>query len=214
MAGFLLACFLIFKIEVRMERQNLRAPEVLATIPEGSDVSDIAAILGNKLPNFNKNNFLLLGEPKEGYLFPDTYYFFLSDDGTQAITAMSENFSKKIAPLLPAIQASGKTENQIIVMASIIEREAAGDSDRSMISGILWKRIAAGMPLEVDAAPETYEIKGLPASPIANPGLPSILAALHPVSSPYFYYLYDKNGMIHYAVTFAQHKQNEAKYLQ
>lgn len=214
LAGLLIVCFLLFKLEVRIERQSLRAPEVLTTIPEGSNVSAIANILGSKLPNFNKNNFLLLAENKEGYLFPDTYYFFLSDDGTHAIQTMSDNFNKKITPLMGAIQASGKTENQIIVMASIIEGEASKEGDRGIISGILWKRIADGMPLQVDDAPETYKAQGLPEEPINNPGMSAILAALYPKSSPYLYYLYDKNGMIHYATTFAEHKQNEAKYLQ
>ena len=183
------------------------------TIPEGFDVSQIADTAGAKLPNFNKPDFLLEASGKEGYLFPDTYFFLTTANDTDVLNTMSANFTKKITPLLPEISASGKTESDIITMASILEREGKSQTDREVIAGILWKRISIGMPLEVDAAPETYQTKGLPENPIANPGLESIEAAIYPASSPYLYYLYDKNGVIHYAKTFAEHKLNEQKYL-
>ena len=69
------------------------------------------------------------------------------------------------------------------------------------------------MPLQVDVAPVTYDVKGLPKAPIGNPGLESIKAAISPKASPYLYYLHDKEGKIHYAKTFAEHKQNVVKYL-
>ena len=149
----------------------------------------------------------------EGYLFPDTYFFLTDSNETDVINSMNGNFKKKIMPLLPDITAFGKTEKEIITMASIIEREAKGDTDREIISGILWKRIKIGMPLQVDAAPETYKIKELPKNPISNPGLLSIKAAIHPVSSSYLYYLHDKNGSIHYAKNFTEHQANIRKYL-
>ena len=166
-----------------------------------------------KLANFNKDKFLLEAKDKEGYLFPDTYFFLNNANETDVIKSMSDNFEKKINPLLSEIISSGKTEKEIIIMASIIEREAKGEIDRDVISGILWKRISIGMPLQVDAAPETYKVKGLPKSPICNPGLEAIKASIHPQSSPYLYYLHDKDGNIHYARTFAEHKKNKLKYL-
>ena len=69
------------------------------------------------------------------------------------------------------------------------------------------------MPLQVDVAPETYKIKGLPKSPIGNPGLEAIVATIRPQSSPYFYYLHDKDGIVHYAKNFTEHKKNILKYL-
>ena len=108
---------------------------------------------------------------------------------------------------------TGRTERDIITMASIIERESKGDADREIISGILWKRIKLDIPLQVDVAPETYKTKGLPKNPIANPGMESIKAAIYPQSSMYLYYLHDKNGGIHYAKIFAEHRQNILKYL-
>ena len=98
-------------------------------------------------------------------------------------------------------------------MASLIEREAKGDTDRGFISGILWKRISIGMPLQVDVAVETYKTKGLPKSPISNPGIESIKAAIHSENSPYFFFIYDRNDNIHYAESFSEHQVNIRKYL-
>ena len=126
---------------------------------------------------------------------------------------MTDNFEKKVSSLKPRIVASGKTEEDIIKMASLIEEEAKGDVDRAIISGILWKRLAIGMPLQVDAVPDTYKTKGLPENPISNPGLKAIEAAIHPENSSFLYYLHDKDGNIHYARSFEEHKTNKRKYL-
>jgi UPF0755 protein len=203
----------VFEIARRIARGEHHLPPVKVTIPEGFDNQDIAKALSVKLTNFDSSVFLSEAADKQGYLFPDTYFFFSTSDQEDALKYMESNFTKKIAPLLPDIAASGHSESDIIVMASIIEREAEGDADREYISGILWKRLSLGMPLEVDAAPETYKTKGLPAEPVSNPGLLAIKAAIHPSDSPYLFYLHDKNGNIHYAKTFAEHKANELKYL-
>ena len=184
---------------------------VVATIPEGFNKEEIADVYALKLINFNKENFL--AQAKEGYLFPDTYFFFRADDEMKVIESMNKNFEKKIASIRPEILATGKTEGEIIIMASILEKEASGDTDRGLVSGILWKRISLNMPLQVDAEPKTYKTKGLPPSPIGNPGLEAIHAAIYPQNSPYLYYLHDKEGNTHFAETFSQHKKNIAKYL-
>ena len=198
-----------------MEREEYynSITSVSVTIPEGFDIDQVGATFSAKLKNFNESKFLSVTQGKEGYLFPDTYFFLNNANETDVIKSMSENFDKKITPLNSAIKASGKSEKEIITMASIIEHEAEGNSDRQVIAGILWKRISLGIPLEVDSAPTTYQTKGLPASPICNPGMQSILAALYPQSSPYLYYLHDKEGNVHYASTFEEHKVNKQKYL-
>ena len=215
--GIVLLVFLLLgrRLVLRIERiiYYNSIPSVSVTIPEGFDRAQIADTFASKLPNFNKTKFLADTQNLEGYLFPDTYFFLSSDDENTVIKSMSENFSKKIASLAPAIAASGKSERDIIIMASLIEREAKGDVDRKVISGILWKRINIGMLLEVDSAPETYKVRGLPTNPVGNPGLLALNAAIFPQSSPYLYYLHDKNGIIHYAKTFAEHEANIAKYL-
>ena len=187
---------------------------VKITIPEGYNVADIAGMLGTRFPGFDSSNFIALAKDKEGFLFPDTYNFFPSVKPMQVVDVMSKNFYKKIKSLEPDIEVSQKSLNDIITMASIIEKEAGAKDDRNIIAGILWKRIKLGIRLQVDAAPETYKSAGLPQKPICNPGLPSILAAVYPKDSPYLYYLHDKDGKIHYATTFEEHKLNKQKYLQ
>ncbi len=203
----------VFEVARRIAKGEHHLPPVSVTIPEGFNLNQIADTFTPNLENFSKVNFLLATKDLEGYLFPDTYFFLPDDNEKDVIGSMSLNFNKKITPLLPEITSSGKSEKDIITMASLIEGEAKGDIDRGIISGILWKRISIGMPLQVDASPETYKNKGLPMRPIGNPGLLAIEAAIHPQKSPYLYYLHDKNGNIHYAKTFAEHKLNEIKYL-
>jgi UPF0755 protein len=205
------------------------------TLPEGLTTSEMAKVLSKVLPNFASEVFLADAKGSEGYLFPDTYFFFSTATSGEVLFALKEDFDKKTAPLKVEAVAQGKNWNDILVMASIVEEEAATPEDRRIVSGILWKRLASGMRLQVDAtfaytigkgsleltvddlksdSPyNTYMIKGLPPTPIANPGLDSIEAALHPTASLYVYYLSDKNGVMHYSKTFDEHKLAKAKYL-
>lgn len=203
----------VFEVANRISKGKYHLAPVKITIPEGFDNIQIAETFALKLTNFNKNNFLVEAKSKEGYLFPDTYFFFTMANEQDALESMSENFEKKIASVQSEIISSGKTEKEIIIMASLIEREAKGDADRSIISGILWNRISKKMPLQVDAVPATYKTKGLPENPICNPGLEAIKASIHPENSLYLYYLHDKDGIIHYARNFEEHKRNKLKYL-
>jgi UPF0755 protein len=203
----------VFEVARRISTGEHHMAPVVITIPEGFNINQISDTVASKLTNFNKDRFMLETEDKEGYLFPDTYFFLNNANETDVIKSMTDNFEKKFSSLLSDVISSGKNKKDIITMASIIEREAKGDIDRGVISGILWNRISIGMPLQVDAVPETYKVKGLPKSPIGNPGLPAILASIHPQSSSYLYYLHDKNGNIHYAKTFSEHIKNINKYL-
>ncbi|MFZ2150230.1 MAG: endolytic transglycosylase MltG [Minisyncoccia bacterium] len=203
----------VFEIARRIGAGVHSTAPVSVTIPEGFDTKQIGDTFALKLADFNKEEFLIKAKDMEGYLFPDTYFFLTNADEEVVLKSMRSNFTKKLAELVSEISTSGKTEKDIIIMASIVEREAKGDDDREVISGILWKRISIGMPLQADAAPDTYKTKGLPESPVANPGLESIKAAISPESSPFLYYLHDKNGDIHYAKNFIEHKANINKYL-
>lgn len=202
-----------FEIARRILKGEHHLAPIKVTIPEGFNNIEIAESFSAKLPKFDKGKFLTAVKEKEGYLFPDTYFFFTTDDEANVIKSMTNNFEKKMLEVRPKIATSGKTEKSILVMASIIEREAKGDGDRGFISGILWKRFDIGMPLQADAAPITYKEKGLPASPIGNPGLEAINAAISPEKSSYLYYLHDKEGVIHYAKNFQEHRANILKYL-
>ena len=203
----------VIKVAEIISKGEKLSPAVKITIPEGFTVNEIAELLEKKIPNFNTTEFLFFAKDKEGYLFPDTYFFSKEDNFKEVLKYMQENYQKKIASFRQLFIKAGRTENEVITMASIIEEEASGIDDREIISGILWRRLSMNMPLQVDAIKSTYKSVGLPPKPISNPGLKAIKSALNPVSSPYLYYLHDKNGNIYYARSFEEHKANISKYL-
>lgn len=208
---------------------------IRVTIPEGSTVMEIAAILKNNGLNLSEEEFIALAKGKEGFLFPDTYFFLPNTPSQNIIDVMAKNFERKTIDLESSIERFGKTLEEVVTMASIIEREVMTPDDRRIVSGILWKRIAIGMPLQVDAAfiyvngtttpglslsdlkidspYNTYLYKGLPAGPIGNPGIDSLRAAIEPKLTPYLYYLSDSRGVTYYAQTFEEHKDNKRKHL-
>ena len=186
---------------------------VKITMREGLTNEEMAIILSNKLINFEKESFLNKTKDKQGYLFPDTYFFYPLDTEDEVIGKMSDNFQKRTKSILPTIESTNKSLSEIIIMASVLEGEAGGAEDIAIISGILWKRISLGMRLQVDIDKNTYINSGLPQKPLNNPGLMSIKAAVNPINSSYLYYLHDKNGKVHYAKTFEEHKLNIKRYL-
>lgn len=218
----------------RFARADFGLSPVKITIPEGSSVEDVAEILVG-FNNFDKEEFLKKGKDAEGYLFPDTYFFMPNITSEKLIETMRDNFNKKIKEIDGEIKESPRSLSEIIIMASLVEKEIANPKDRKIVSGILWKRLDNRMPLQVDAvfpyiigknsfeltlddlkfdSPyNTYLYKGLPPAPICNPGIEAILVAANPEPSLYWYYLSDKNGDTYFAETFEKHRLNKAKYL-
>ena len=222
------------QIARRLYKGDFRQTKISVTIPEGTNVRDMAFIFQKSLPNFDSPYFVKMANKQEGYLYPDTYLFFENVRVDEIIKVMRDNFDKKIQTLNERVVASGKTLNDIIIMASVIEKESNNITDSRIISGILWKRLAEGMPLQVDApfyyltgktgpytsvdlkikSPyNTYLNKGLPAGPITSPSLISIEAALQPTKTTYYYYLTGKDGKMYYADTYDKHLVNKNKYL-
>ena len=220
-------------VAMRLLAGDFETSAIRITIPEGTSINGISKILLQKLPEFNNREFM--SRAQEGYLFPDTY-FFRPGESTDAILSVFDNtFHSKISKIQKQITASGRTLDELLTMASILEKEASKTKDRQQIAGVLWQRIKIGMPLQVDAvfpyimgkntfeltredlqfdSPyNTYTNKGLPPGPINNPGLDSILAAATPTKTKYIYFLSDKQGNFHYAVTYAQHLANKKKYI-
>ena len=181
------------------------------TIPEGFTVQKISNLFDQRFSLFDHAIFESIAP--EGYLFPDTYFVPVSTTASSAIKMFRDNFEHKLEPLESSIKASGRTFEEIIIMASILEREVVSEEDKRIASGILWKRLKLGMPLQVDSDPDTYKHKGFPPEPISNPGLESIETALFPTLSPYLYFLTGDDGATHYAKTFEEHKSNKLKYL-
>ena len=218
------------------------AQQVEVRIPEGASLYDVDAILA-------AHGVVPLGAlialaratttPFEGMLFPDTYLFFLGSDPQDVVTRMTDAFRVKAAPLLAADPVHA-TED--LILASLIEKEVSGDGDRATVAGILKKRVAAHMPLQVDATVcyakeiaasrsvpcipitaldlrrespyNTYLHKGWPPGPIGSVGVSAIDAALHPKSSPYWFYLSDPvTKQTIFSKTLEEHNLNRSKYL-
>lgn len=212
--------------------------DIWITVPEGQRAGEIADTLKEKMPNYDPSWEKDL-EQKEGYLFPDTYLFPRDADINTIISIMTKNFDDKYATLDTGGTKLGKTE--IVTLASLIEREAKHDTDRPIVASVIHNRLNLGMKLDIDATIQyalgyqsdekrwwksalsaadlkldsdynTYLIAGLPPSPISNPGLASLEAAVNPASTDYLYYITDGNGVNHYAKTFEQHEANIKKY--
>ncbi len=210
-------------------------PAVRITFPEGTTVRQMGHMLGKVIPSIDEQKFDSLAVPDEGYLFPDTYFLRPNATAAEVIALLKFNFTDHVDSLKEKFAAFGKSEHDVLIMASLLEGEGKTQADKEMIAGILWHRIAIGMPLQVDApfgyiygttgyaptaqdlgdnsAYNTYRYKGLPPTPINNPGVVSITAALTPTTSEYLYYLTGTDGKMHYARTFAEHIQNQKKYL-
>lgn len=199
----------VFTIAWQLAKGEHKIDLIRVTLREGLTNEEMADILADKLSGFRRDLFLEETKGKQGYLFPDTYFFFPMDTTSDIVNVLSDNFDNQIKKVL----GIDKDILDTIRMASIIEKEAAGNDDAYLISGILWKRIRIGIPLQVDAAMSTYKTKGLPSDPISNPGLVSIKAALNPTSSSYLYYIHDKDGIVHFANSFEEHKRNISWYL-
>jgi UPF0755 protein len=225
----------LFMVSYRLSRGNFGITPVKVRILEGEHNKIIAQKFLKAIPEFDEEKFLKIAESLEGYLFPDTYYFMPTQTEEEIIDALHNTFNEKTKDLKSAAEKAGKDWQDIIIMASMIEKEASTFDTRKKIAGILWKRIEIGMPLQVDAvfvyildkkgtditlddllvdSPyNTYKYAGLPIGPISNPGLDSIEASIYYEETPYLYYLSDREGVTHYAEDFETHKSNKSKYL-
>jgi UPF0755 protein len=206
---------------------------IKVTLPEGSTNREVANIIKNKIPNFDTQGFIEKTANLQGYLFPETYFFYKNVSPEEVIKELQDTYHREIGSLFQSVPP--ERQKQIIIMASILEREANNPDEAKVISGILWKRIEIGMPLQVDATLRyttgrgsdkltlddlqrdgpynTYTRKGIPPGAIGNPGTLMITAAMNPEKSAYVYYLHDTNGQIYYAKTHDEHVNNKNKYL-
>jgi len=194
-------------------------------IIEGTRVEEIT-------PRFSKTY--------EGYLFPDSYLIPEYYNPDEILKVISDNFDKKFAQAKKD-STTPLSDKQVVILASLLEREARTLETKKMIAGIIMNRFNIGMGLQIDAtiqylrdtlkkpkdywAPiksgdidivspyNTYKNRGLPPGPICNPGYDSLYAAFHPTDSDYMYYITDHDGIMHYAKTNLEHSANVNKYL-
>lgn len=224
----------VFQVSQRLVSGEQNQLRIKVTIPEGTNVADMAFIFLKAFPKFNTQKFVALAKKEEGYLYPDTYNFFANTKPEEIIKTMRDNFDKKMKTIQKEIIASKRSLKDIVIMASIVEKEASGMEERKMIAGVLWKRIDEGMllqvdppfyfitgktsgvtykDLEVDSPYNTYKNKGLPIGPIANPSIDAIIATINPIKSEHYFYLTGKDGKMYYAVTYEGHLVNKNKYM-
>jgi len=224
--------------------------EVEVTITEGMTVQQIFQLLEeegvstvDKLNDMAANHdyafsFLQdipLGDPNrlEGYLFPDTYDFYMGEDARYVINKMLVNFDSRVNDDIRAqIEETGYSIREILTIASMIEKETDG-TDRANIASVIYNRLnntsgGTNGYLQIDATiqyvlPEgeivseedyqtvqspynTYLNRGLPPGPIANPGMESIMAALNPNSTNYYYYALGDDGVHHFFSSYSEHQ--------
>jgi UPF0755 protein len=221
--------------------------EERVTLPEGLTVAQVAEVLV-KHAGIDRERFLgLARDPSvaeslrvpasrlEGYLFPDTYNIFWRMDERQILSLMVEDFWAHFgAARRERAAALGMTVHEVITLASLIEKEAKIDDERSLISGVFHNRLALGRPLESCATvgyilPErrerltyadlsapspynTYLHVGLPPGPICNPGIASVDAALYPAQTKYLYFVSRGNGTHEFTRTASEHYRAKQRY--
>lgn len=172
----------------------------------------------------------------EGFLFPDTYFFEPAMTSEEIVKMFLDNFDQKLTPeLRKEIQNQGKTIFEVVTMASMLEKEVRTPQEKSIVSGILWKRMSNRIPLQIDAtiiyltgkksirvsqeetridSPyNTYRYPGLPLGPISNPGIESIHAAIFPEASDSWYYLSTLEGKTIFSRSLDEHNLAKAEYL-
>jgi UPF0755 protein len=222
-------------IALRLLAGQSGIPDIRITFLEGASVRQMAAQVAAAFPLISASDFIAAAGPYEGSLFPDTYRFSPDVSAADIVEKLRATFDAKTASLAPAIAASGRSQREIVIMASLIQDEASDPADQRLIAGVLWNRIAAGMALQVDATfgyledkPEhaptlaelaidspynTYKYKGLPPTPIGNPGLSALEAAASPAKTSYLFYLTGTDGVTRFAATYQGQLANQQAYL-
>ena len=224
--------FTVTDIDALLAEKYLTQPDDFLLCAQNCDLSEY-----DFLPS--RSGLAERGGQVEGYLYPDTYFVEATDFSVEKFLKrlLSTFESKIIEGLSEYIDESGRDLHEIVTMASLIEEEVSGggDGERAMVSGILWSRYDHSLGLGVDATVRyilnkptgtitladlntndpynTRKFRDLPPGPIANAGYESILATVNPQDSEYMYYLHDKDGGVHYAVTNEEHNMNRYKYL-
>ncbi len=218
------------------------------TIPEGLTIKEIAALLG-KNGVLDPDGFLtaardpsilemLPGRPitgLEGYMFPDTYTYTKGVTPEEFVRMMLTRFNKVFDSFAGLRRRVNLTDNEVITLASIIEKETAAPAERPIISAVFHNRLRLGMKLDSDPTViyglgdsfdgnltkadlntmtqyNTYLIKGLPPGPICNPGKESITAALSPAAVDYLYFVSRGDGTHYFSDNYADHQRAVSEY--
>ncbi|MCR4662266.1 MAG: endolytic transglycosylase MltG [Endomicrobiaceae bacterium] len=213
--------------------KNGESKNIKITIPEGFNIKQTAKILSeNNICDEQK--FINLAEEQnmEGFLFPNTYFLLPQMSEQEVINIMHEDFNKFwTKEKQERLEQINKTEKEVIILASIVEKEAVADNERPIIAGVFLNRLSKGMRLEscstvlyamginkerlsfedlkFESPYNTYKYKGLPPGPICNPGAKAIDAVLYPQITDSLYFVSKGNGTHYFSSTFEQHVKNK-----
>lgn len=229
-----------------------KPPTVKVPIPEGMTLRQTAGIVADKIPAISKNDYVAAarddplpfklegyksGATLEGMLFPATYEILPEKASAKAfvrdqLAAFDANFAKVD---LRRARAANLTAYDVVIIASMIEREAKVPAERPLVAAVIWNRLRKRMLLQIDATIQyalgttkpmltyndleiaspynTYKHPGLPPTPIANPGLASLQAAAEPANVGYLYYVArnDGTGRHYFSDTYEQFELDKAK---
>lgn len=207
--------------------------EATITIPEGYTAWQIGKLAQAQL-GISPEDWQSASAGQEGFLFPDTYRFSVGSSAMEVVARLRQNFDRRFAQHATEI-GEVKNLDQLVILASIIEREVQTDEDRALVSDIFHRRLEIGMALQadstvnyvtggnspsisfddraIDSPYNTYKYAGLPPGPISNPGIASIIAANNPQSNDYWYFLTTAEGKVIYAKTYEEQVANKATYL-
>lgn len=210
--------------------------DVWVTVPEGKRADEIADILEESVPSYDESWRAVLNQ-NEGYLFPDSYLIPRDATIEQIVSIMRGNFDTKYETL--DVSNTNLTQDEIVTIASMLEREVRHTEDLPLVSSVIANRLDIDMALQIDATIQyakgkrgdewwepvsvseyksvvsdynTYLIPGLPPSPISNPGINALRAAVNPADTGYFYYISDRSGVNRYARTLDEHNENIERY--
>lgn len=213
--------------------KNGEGKNIKIIIPEGFNIKQIAEVLEeNNICSKEKFIELAAFQNMEGYLFPDTYFLLPQMDEQEVIKIMNDNFNKFwTKEKEERLKQTKKSKKDIIILASIVEKEVVSDKERAVVAGVFINRLSKGMRLEscstvlyakginkerlsfedlkFESPYNTYRYKGLPPGPICNPGAKSIDAVLNPVITENLYFVSKGNGTHYFSSTFEQHIKNK-----
>lgn len=217
------------------------------TLPEGSTVRDVASLLGRagladeaEVASLARDRAFIqtlgLDHPSlEGYLFPETYHYPRNQGARTILRSMVQQFRDRFSEEM--IRRAGERKlsvHEVVILASMVEKEAAVDDERPLIAAVFLNRVHRGMPLQSDPTAvydlegfsgpvlashlkrqspyNTYLIKGLPIGPICNPGIRSLEAVLYPAGVPYLYFVSNLDGTHRFSTTLSEHQDAVSQY--
>lgn len=234
------------------QSQALAERIVTVTIPEGYCVSQIAQKLEEnevvsqkkflayvKTPPKDVIDKLKIGDTSkkifvlEGYLYPDTYEFYKNEDVSSVVSKFLDNFSAKVTDKYYDLASSkGYTMDEILTIASIIQKEAGMTAENAKVSSVIYNRLKSSMQIQCDVTTsylekyvkpfvddykeeyeenyDTFKCEALPAGPLCNSSIECIQAALNPAETSYMFFVTDSKDMskFYYAQTYEQHLVN------